>query len=511
MAAVTVTIFPGSSARSTEAYELDRMNLLDHHRDSQQRDLNRVRECPEISRKALLWLAWFAIAIVVIIQAGLIAILVLLVTSAVPPESDADFALYKNSNFKRCAETPSNASVCAALPHLDPTYAHQQWYQPLFQEGRSFLLEFAYAQNQNWTLPVVYNTTGPTWCDIVSCLSDYKINPSTPYDAAFGYTALLAWCNINTVLLVNIWFWKKYYFNDDIHKEGCCEGFSLLDWVLHKYQLASFVFWWYYFVRFVHDPAKAGPLKLLTWLTTWNWAFSTQFHPVSCWLSSRRRSKNLVIGALCLLTFIHFLATIYIFANYGPQEHFDCTGLRPRYKCLEAQLRPAPGTSVCSAQELCGKEWLLSDPGFAPSERFKPTPAALMLGEGVLVLYMMVVSFAAILSFSPLYVLAYSYFAYVVIEDSQGSFTALFKHNWEKAKLPSTTALIAVMWLGTVITAIVMAVGLNGTWDIWDREAPVAYDIQCRALHIAMSPWRLYFDVNGYGRTMRIVSMLFNA
>jgi hypothetical protein len=34
------------------------------------------------------------------------------------------------------------------------------------------------------------------------------------------------------------------------------------------------------------------------------------------------------------------------------------------YTCLTAQLATAPGTSTCSAEEICSKDWLFSAPYF---------------------------------------------------------------------------------------------------------------------------------------------------
>jgi hypothetical protein len=48
-------------------------------------------------------------------------------------------------------------------------------------------------------------------------------------------------------------------------------------------------------------------------------------------------------------------------------------------------------------------------------------------------------------------------------------------------------------------------------WKAWDRSAAVTYDLDCRAVHVAVSPWLQYLDVPNHGWEQRIVKMLFNS
>jgi hypothetical protein len=44
-----------------------------------------------------------------------------------------------------------------------------------------------------------------------------------------------------------------------------------------------------------------------------------------------------------------------------------------------------------------------------------------------------------------------------------------------------------------------------------NRDGPVAYDLDCQALHVYLSPWRHYLDVDDYQRGLRIARMWLNA
>ena len=44
-----------------------------------------------------------------------------------------------------------------------------------------------------------------------------------------------------------------------------------------------------------------------------------------------------------------------------------------------------------------------------------------------------------------------------------------------------------------------------------EREGPLAFDVDCKAVHAVMSPWRYYLDVERDNRAMRIARMWLNA
>lgn len=62
-----------------------------------------------------------------------------------------------------------------------------------------------------------------------------------------------------------------------------------------------------------------------------------------------------------------------------------------------------------------------------------------------------------------------------------------------------------------IATGALILRGIIQYWDEWNRQASVAYDFDCQAVHIAISPWRQYLDIDGFGRTLRVVKAWFNA
>jgi hypothetical protein len=72
-----------------------------------------------------------------------------------------------------------------------------------------------------------------------------------------------------------------------------------------------------------------------------------------------------VSGTLSLITVIQWIATTHFMSIHGG---YDLTGsptvqsdLYRRYDCLQSQISNTTGTSVCSPEQLCAKDWLFSD------------------------------------------------------------------------------------------------------------------------------------------------------
>lgn len=62
----------------------------------------------------------------------------------------------------------------------------------------------------------------------------------------------------------------------------------------------------------------------------------------------------------------------------------------------------------------------------------------------------------------------------------------------------------------TVLFAVLNCLAIWSDWVPMNREATVAYDVDCHALHIAISPWKLYLDLGDDNRAWRIARSWFN-
>ncbi|KAF2137104.1 uncharacterized protein K452DRAFT_114247 [Aplosporella prunicola CBS 121167] len=67
-----------------------------------------------------------------------------------------------------------------------------------------------------------------------------------------------------------------------------------------------------------------------------------------------------------------------------------------------------------------------------------------------------------------------------------------------------------MMLVGTLMVDITCAIFIRTELQSMDREAPIRYDLDCRALHIFASPWKHYLDINGYARGYRVARSWFD-
>lgn len=158
----------------------------------------------------------------------------------------------------------------------------------------------------------------------------------------------------------------------------------------------------------------------------------------------------------------------------------------------------APGLSPCSTQQLCGNSWLLTQPSFRYQDEF--------LGPEILVqVYFIVFTLAA---FFPLIMLGIA-LLFEVIGGRPLSMDTV-RDIRKESKINSTVTLGIAAWCGGIafgsgFTANVIRSNSHG------QEAPLTIYPACNAVHVALSPWRFYLDVDQYQKVLRLVKMWFNA
>jgi hypothetical protein len=123
-------------------------------------------------------------------------------------------------------------------------------------------------------------------------------------------------------------------------------------------------------------------------------------------------------------------------------------------------------------------------------------------------------------SFSLLSVTAFLTFAVI---GAKGACRAWNNYGWGERTSDSMDEILRFagkyLALGTlgflpwiVLVMIFSTLGtIRSTWQEWHRETSVAFDLDCQAVHIAISPWRQYLDVNGFSRATPVAKTWFNA
>lgn len=149
------------------------------------------------------------------------------------------------------------------------------------------------------------------------------------------------------------------------HHPSTCKRQGILDLIFHGYDLCSFIIWWCEFGRIAERPYYASVVSIWDWFTPFRYSINLNHHPYSCWLNRRPNLKGAIISTFYLVTFIQWIATVYFMRLH----HCDLSGiwqinLFRKYDCLQSQISNATGTSVCSPEQLCAKDWLFTDIGF---------------------------------------------------------------------------------------------------------------------------------------------------
>ncbi|EXL65075.1 hypothetical protein FOPG_18686 [Fusarium oxysporum f. sp. conglutinans race 2 54008] len=412
-----------------------------------------------------------------------------------------DFALYKNTRFKECQTTtpPPDAATCQDVRAnlLDLSSAN---YREFTDQGVSVVIQpYVVSQNRTKTpgshRPITYD-----WCQAVSCLGDsFKVIPSTLRGSAFADTPLTVWCSVAITLFTILWDFRQRKVANSKTKWACkgLREVAWYDWIFHAYDLCSAVWWWVSFARFITNPAYNTAPTSIGWVVPWKYAILIYHHPYSCALTTKHRYRGLS-WMLNTLAFLQWIATIYVLHVMWPSITKSRTPFQA-YDCASSYMDEAPGVSPCPTQELCSKSWLLTHPGFIYRHE--------VLGSGMYVLIFFVIfTLAAIFTFG-MVLIALSFKGF---SNNKPLSTALIKEAWRESKVSPTVSLAVAAWSGGIIFGSMFTADLI-RWNNHGQEAPLTFYPACNAVHIALSSWKFYLDVDAYQRVFRIVKMWFNA
>ncbi|RAH51181.1 uncharacterized protein BO95DRAFT_437930 [Aspergillus brunneoviolaceus CBS 621.78] len=385
-----------------------------------------------------------------------------------------DYALYKNTGFKECISTPvsalpSNCSVIRESLRSEP--------------GGVLALLRPHLRHSS-----------QSWCEVMSCFQDFKIIPSMPRPSAFWPTALDTWNKTAITFFMATWQVNKLHQALYSKKGQPCRGIEWDTWVILAWDLGSFVWWCVGLGRFAVRPAYYSPPSMLGWITLWKYCYITRYHPYSCVLRRAPRKAQIIRWTLTAVATLQWAASAYLCLRALHFRNMPGTP-KPAYDCLEARFATAPGTTTCTPAQICATPSLLHSFSLQwPNQR---------LGGWI----------SDVAFFAALSVLA------IIMVAVIGLFPRLARliGGGNLAKWRRRAATVDFGFAGNVCLAGV-ACTIYGGMTVVDavrafgrgREAAVVFNYDCTALHVNVSPWRYYLDVD-YELPVRVARMWFNA
>ncbi|KAK4867699.1 hypothetical protein LT330_001209 [Penicillium expansum] len=396
------------------------------------------------------------------------------------------YALYKNTQFEKCYSTPASTTNCtairAALNHTSIT---------------------GFGDNKVGYLgsdKVFDKDSNPfsDWCEAMSCFNDYKVIPSTPRDSAIWPTLLTSWTTSAGFLvgsLLQLLLQQKALYrpkNKPCKRLGDIHWYS---WILIAFDLYSFVWWWVDFGKLAAAPASAATPFIVGWVIPWKYAGLLRYHPYSCAFRKNRRAKNVTRWIFYILAAAQWIASLYVIHVNLPSGMATRWGLRapnPSYDCVQSQIDAAPGASTCSATQICSRNWLFVDPGFEPAYQHSDSMIAIWT-------IFIALTIAAL---SPLFFMACACF-------ERGNSPSSSPRSMLRWADPGPVIILSILSIFEIITGCILVDDIVKRLSV-TPEAAVTFDWECQAIHVALSPWRYYIDVD-YERGWRIAKLWFNS
>jgi hypothetical protein len=292
-------------------------------------------------------------------------------------------------------------------------------------------------------------------------------------------------------------------FRQDDNKP--CRGrkeLSWVDWLFLAYDICGPILWWWVsFGQFSVDPTMSTTIAMTSWVTALTLGSVIRYHPYSCALPAGRRTRRVLPLILNVLALLQWIAGVYVLSVYFGDLDGRISTLQ-RYDCLASQILDAPGSSTCSAEDLCSKSPFSRDAEFRYEDTFQ------FGGRFTLLFYFFLWTLMALMPF-----------IFLLIGWVSNLFACSRAETWKE----DTRYLLRVFNLGpsfylavasfiSIIISVAYGIHLLKTWDSKrDREGVFIFHTECNALHVPLSAWRDYFDVSIYGRAFRIAKMVFIA
>ncbi|KAI0965576.1 hypothetical protein F4678DRAFT_467435 [Xylaria arbuscula] len=434
-------------------------------------------------------------AVFLVSLGGIIANIVLIINfiktdnTGFEESKTSDFQLFKNSRFAECSSQVPDAANCSAIrdiisrgpypldhDYLDRGYVpiSSQWFSS--EDGVDY-----------------------DWCTAASCFKGYTVVPSTARSGVIGSTTFALWTNVNMLTVVYLFVflkrnWDLYKTRTDKHSHRCERSageVGFLNWALLIYTTAGDIIWWWVdYAEFARDPVPNTTLSIYAWAATWLVAANLHYHPYSCILDKSPGLKRTLSWILGILTVVQWGATIHVLA-VGQKFTLETLGIYQGYDCAESFVAQAVGTTQCSAQRLCSDAALLGN-----------TPFYWGFEEHMISLGS--VAFFVILSVISLQPFVFATWRYMIRDEY--SWSEEFKRfDIGPIAGPAIAGIFGAYFTGVAASAGIYLLGHT------NREAPIVADPYCQAVHVGLSTWRYYLDLEPNSRALRVAKPFFNA
>ncbi|KAH6653405.1 hypothetical protein BKA67DRAFT_320075 [Truncatella angustata] len=403
-------------------------------------------------------------------------------TSSEPETSD--FALYKNSGFKKCYSPLADTYNCThLLAELSGPKSLPEIYAA---EG------FGYVSNTH------------DWCQIVNCFNGFKIIPSTARLSATNLPGIACWWTILVTSITALWHSGTQLAKSSQTKHKSCKGskdISWIDWMFLAYDVCGpIIWWWVSFGEFASDATKSATIAITSWVTTWKLGRLIQYHPYYCALPGGCRTKRALTWNLNIMAVLQWIASVYVLYVYRGDLLGKASALQS-YDCLASQIPDAPGSTPCTTGELCSQNVFFKSGYFSYDTNFP------FEGRFTLFFFFLLWTVAALLPFIFAFIvwlhdIISSCFSVPVREDR--------KNDLQRFNLAPNTLLSLVSFI-SICAAMFYSTWLLKEGNKNGREGPIIFHRECNALHVQLSPWRYYLDLSDYARAFRVAKMWFNA
>ena len=496
---------------------------MENQPSERQRPRNSARGCkfPDIAYKvdiayrkwschwfAEVWilvaLRWSMVVLLILLQIGVvvIGIIMILKTHSSTDEASNDFALYKNSRFKECVNATPERVICTLLQGnllgtgKDHTLQAQQ---------NHFLMVLSFA---DYTWGDFDRRPTYTWCEMASCFKDYKQIPTTLRPSSLQLSNLKLWFQLNLAAILGAWTTRSWIGKQPRQAPSACKGIGFLDWAPAVYTIGATLYWWAEFFRWCTRPDYYAVVSVIAWIPVWSLAYKVRYHPFSCKFNKDSTYKKILSWVLWTIATIQCIISCELLRRNWGDFSVPRLDFAQRYDCIKSRIAAAPGSSACAAEKLCSIPWLLSNPGWTGDGEteifnfptFGPVKAIFLFTFFVSLFGFFSTPFAVAIRRSYTFFHPHKRIKRTILDD-----LAYFDDTYGSG--PIIVAALAAF--GTLCTGAAMIGYTPSLWNFMNREGTIAYDLECTAVHVIVSPWRQYMDIE-YGRVLRMVQMWFN-